>query len=960
MRAKRGVVCTATFALGLVAVSGFAQQNATLSGTIVDESRAVLPGATITVTEIESGRQTVAVTNEKGEYRILNLLPGKYGLRIELGGFGSVAVPSVDLLVGQNATMNFTMKVASVAETLTVIGDTPLVNTQSSQVSGNVDRRQMENLPLQGRNWMELALQVKGVTSNNVDQRPGVETDESFELNLDGQQVTQKDASSSFGQPRFSREAIAEFQIVTNLFDVTQGRSTGIQVQAISRSGTNTPSGSVYGYFRDDKLNAADPVAGRVLPYANQQVGGTFGGPIVKDRLHYFASYEYERQPNTLFVQPNLFPTQSFAFPVTVTQNSTLIHLDHALGNAKDRMSYRASFWNSLNPFDVPATQHPSQAGRRTRDAQNALASWSRVLGAHAVQEVRAGFNAFSWANKLAVASTEKFPTYVFSTVNTGANDNWPSEFIQHVYSARYDLTVTPGRHEWKLGGEFLGWNDTGEWFILSRGEYRFSRNPTDLERRIPASQWDNPAAWDLSGLDGFIQEYDLNFGDFTLDIPRPTVALWAGDNWRANDRLTINYGVRWDADFGATSPPGVTTQMTFTPLGGPLFKSDIRDLNDVAPRVGFVCRVSDNNGFILRGGTGLFYNVPFSNVAYSQQLFNGQRMVVSSFVNDGRAGFFADPTRGVTPADVLSGKVPLPPLAPRAIAHEYPNPYTWQSSVGFQRQIGPVTAVEADIAYWTEHNVARARDLNLFFDPATGYNLDPVPFGRPDPKFNQVQWMEGSGLADYMAASMGLKRRYRDRFQAGVTYTLMFFKHDNSTNFQISANNQFDLDAEWSRSADFQRNTLRGNVLYEMPWNVSLAAAYSYGSGNYYATSLSGRPFNKPGANRLNIGAPITVAPAAQELFDGPATIATGGVVPRNALHGLPLHKVDVRVSKVVRVGQRLRVTGIAEAFNLLNHQNFGAYDGVVNSVTFGQPRQNLGNAYTPRSAQLGFRVQF
>src|SRR5207237_2038110 len=165
----------------------------------------------------------------------------------------------------------------------------PLVYTSSPQVAGNVDRRQMESMPLQGRNWMELSKLVKGITANDVTNTPGVGADDMFQLNLDGQQITQKIAGSGFGQPRFSRESIAEFQIVTNMFDITQGRSTGIEVQAISRSGTNRTSGSVYGFFRDDKFNAADPVAGKVLPYQNQQIGGSLGGPIVKDKLHFFA-----------------------------------------------------------------------------------------------------------------------------------------------------------------------------------------------------------------------------------------------------------------------------------------------------------------------------------------------------------------------------------------------------------------------------------------------------------------------------------------------------------------------------------------------------------------------------------------------------------------------------------------------------------------------------------------------
>ena len=225
------------------------------------------------------------MTNEKGEYLLQNMPPGKYTLQAELSGFSTVMFKDVELLVGQNATIPFTLKLASVTETLTVIGETPLVDTTSSQVAGNVDRRQMEQLPLQGRNWMELSKLVKGVTANDVGNSIGTGAmDDLWQLNLDGQQITQKVAGSGFGQPKFSRESIAEFQIVTSMFDITQGRSAGMEIQAISKSGTNTLSGSTYGYFRNDKLNSPDLVALRVLPYSNQQIGATLGGPIVKDK----------------------------------------------------------------------------------------------------------------------------------------------------------------------------------------------------------------------------------------------------------------------------------------------------------------------------------------------------------------------------------------------------------------------------------------------------------------------------------------------------------------------------------------------------------------------------------------------------------------------------------------------------------------------------------------------------
>src|SRR5262249_46892771 len=160
-----------------------------------------------------------------------------------------------------------------------------------------------------------LSMLVKGITANDVSTNPGVSRDELFQLNMDGQQVTQKTAQSRYGQPKFSREAIAEFQIVSQLFDITQGRSTGIQVQAITKSGTNNFSGSAFGFFRDNKLNAADHIVHRALPYSDQQVGGTFGGPLIKDKLHFFGSYEYEREPSTAVSTPVFLPGEVFAFP---------------------------------------------------------------------------------------------------------------------------------------------------------------------------------------------------------------------------------------------------------------------------------------------------------------------------------------------------------------------------------------------------------------------------------------------------------------------------------------------------------------------------------------------------------------------------------------------------------------------------------------------------------------------
>jgi hypothetical protein len=959
-------------------------QDATLSGAVHDSTKGALPGATVTATMIDTGRTTTAISDERGEYRLRGLQPGRYKVQAELSGFSTVIIPDIELLVGQNRSLAFQMQVASLSETLTVTGESPLVDVTSSQVAGNVDRRQMEELPLQGRNWMELAMQVKGITANAVDTTPGVR-DRQFQLNLDGQEITQQVAGSGFGQPKFSREAIAEFQVVTNLFDITQGRSLGIQVQAISRSGTNNYDGSVYGYFRDDSWNAKDFIANRVLPYANQQLGGAIGGPLIKDKMHFFASFEREDEPNTILAAPAALPGQSFSFDTKLVQNSFLGRGDWQ-ATPNDHLTVRGSYWDWGNPFtQVAGTEHPSQAAARYRTAINVVGTWAKVLSNTTLQEVKLGYTHFDWQNLLAIPELADTPNYVFpGGTNIGQRRNYPQEFFQNTFSVRYDLTKNWGRHDSKIGGEFLRWHDTGQWQLLSRGEFIFTSTPADMNRRFPQDAWDDPSRWDVSGLDAIAQRFDQNFGDWTIDIPRPTWAVWFGDTWRVSDAFTVNYGVRWDADWGALDPPHITTQATFDPAGGApypdidlgpgdkLYPNNLRDIGSVAPRGGFTWNVGGNGNLVIRGGSGLYYSIPDSNTTFSAQSFNGERILVNSFPNDGQPGFINDPTRGRTPEDYLSGKYPVPAQGPRVIAHDYQMPSTWQSIFGFQKQIGSVIGVEGDFTHWKGYHFARQRDPNLFFNPATGYNRNPAQ-GRPDPKYGQIQWLESNGEADYAAISTGVNRRYANNWQASLNYTYMLFMNDNTNGFQSQGNNPFDPDAEWSRSTDFQRHTLRFNGIWRLPYDISVSGAYLFGSGNYYATTVALNPYGHTGTTRLNSGTtaltiPVSLPTSATnstvvnvlDRFDGPATIAPGEIAPRNALQGLPLHRIDLRLSKDINVSNGIRLTGIAEVFNVTNHANYGAYNGQINSTTFGQPRQSLLNAYQPRVMQLAFKVSF
>src|SRR5207253_10613255 len=218
-------------------------QEAAIIGTITDQTGGVLPGVVVRAVNEANGNTFEAVTDSTGKY-LITVRIGAYRVAAELAGFATAERRGVQVQVGQQVALNLQMAPAALQESVTVTGEPPLVDTTQSNLGSNIDARQVQDLPVNGRNFMDLTLLAAGSRQNFVAETPA----SSFQLNVDGQQVTQLIATS-FGQPRFSKDTIAEFEVITNRFDARQGRSTGIQVNAITKSGTNTAAGSFAGYF---------------------------------------------------------------------------------------------------------------------------------------------------------------------------------------------------------------------------------------------------------------------------------------------------------------------------------------------------------------------------------------------------------------------------------------------------------------------------------------------------------------------------------------------------------------------------------------------------------------------------------------------------------------------------------------------------------------------------------------
>jgi hypothetical protein len=929
------------FALGASAL--MAQQTA-IQGTITDQSGAVMPSAIIRLTPIRGGAALSTLSNQAGLFMFPSLAAAEYKIRVEAAGF-TPAERTAALLVGQSLTVDFELKPANAAITVNVVEDAGVVETTSSQVGGNVDPNKMKNVPLNGRNWMELSLLVPGVTVNAIGNTPlGTVSGGRFQINVDGQQVTQNSAGTGFGQPQYSREAMEQFQVITNRFDATLGRSSQIQVNAQTKSGTNALHGSAYGYFRTDKVNAADPIAQRVLPFSNQQFGGTVGGKIIADKLFFFGAFEGERQPGTIFNQPNGFPGQTFSFATKALTYSWLSRVDWVL-SSNHRMNIRYSAFQFENPFDLGSSAaHPSQAASRTRSSHSALVNWNWVISPSLVNEVKYGFNYFTWTNNPMVDSMElRFP----GGITIGGAYNFPQQFNQPVNQFRDDLYWLKGTHSLKIGAEYLANNHTGLFQQNVRGVATVT-SAVNYAQIFPS--WNDPSTWNLSAVSPFTSVFTQGFGDFTIDIPRNVLGFWVQDDWKLNKRLTLNLGLRYDNDIGVFYTPNLASGI-LQPRGG--------DNNNISPRVGFAYDLTGSRKTVIRGGAGLYFADIQANQVINQSIFNGERSIQAAVqAAPGRPIDLNNPFAGQTGEDFLTGRVAAPLQSIQIIGPDVVTPSSFQASIGGERSFGSDWTFSGDFVYWRVYREWQRHDMNLFFNPATGFNVNPNTGGRPDSRYAQILQFatpNASG-AIYYGFQMELQRRFAKRYQTGVSYTVAKLRDSANGPFSYP-NNQFDLASEWAQSLDDQRHTLNFNGSVELPWGFQTSLFYHLGSGAAFGTSSPQNPFAYTGGSRTFANNATVFVDRA---FVRPSIAAGFSVVDRNALRGLAINRVDWRLSKSVGIREGWRVTGIFEAFNLLNAQNYGSYVGNVGLATYGRPVQNTNLAYAARMLQFAARLDF
>src|SRR6266571_3408957 len=828
---------------------GYAQE-AVLSGTVTDSTGGVLPGVTVQAQQDATGNTFEAVTDARGSYR-MPVRIGTYKITTQLQGFNTATRLGVELLVGQTAVINLQMSPSGVAESLTVTGQSPLVDTTTSSLGGNIDPRQVTELPSNRRNWMSLALLAPGNRTNAQGALPVQDRGDvrEFQLNMDGLPVTANLGTGN--QARYSRDAIAEFQFISNRFDATQGRSSGVQVNAVTKSGTNMLSGAMVGNFRNSDWNAQDPVLHRVLPYSNQQISGTVGGPIVQNKTHFFGNYEYERQPLTS-IWNTVYPKFNIELNGIRDVKLAGVRVDHQL-SANAHLMGKLGHSSLLEPFGNGATTHPSATNSNREHSTDALGQLSQVISNRALNEVRVGYASYgidqqsltSWSKHWQAANgiTTDGPRITFRGFSFPRNNNLPRYRNQNVYNFHDDFTVSydaRGRHDVKTGGEYLYFQDDTRNCNQCGGTITANLGP------VPANIQDlfpdafNADTWNLAAISSITSNYQVGVSDssaFLTPIRMHKYGAWVQDDWKIGTRLTLNLGARYDLLWNAFAQ-----NVTFEPFEKP---GRPQDANNVQPRAGFAYQLDDKT--VIRGGSGLYYNdVLNTNVLWPMSPLT---IAVIAVNNDGRADFAANPFNGPLPtyaqalqrfcnANNVTGclrrdlqeQAPIPDYA--HVTH------SWQTSIGVARQLGNDMAFEADYVNTRSRDEKSIQDnVNITFNPATGI---PYPFSdiahRAFPEYGLIGMIPHTGLSDYHGLQTHFTKRLSHHWQSSLTYTLSgLWDRDPpplSGFTEVTFPVAMDLGGERSLGEFDQRHRLVFNGIWQVAHGFQVSGIYFYGSG--------------------------------------------------------------------------------------------------------------------------------
>src|SRR5215510_14248298 len=654
MQSKRWL--QATFLICLLLVScgtlfGQATATSSLQGTVVDKSQAVLGGAEVSLTSKATGETRTAKTNGAGEYKFDLIPAGFYSLKASATGFSTAEAKDVEILIGRTATQNFTLNPGTVSETIEVTTTAPLVDQAKTDVSTNITPEQIQDLPLIGRDIADLAYLSPGVkAADSYDPTKNrysilsVNGQGGRNVNVTVNGIDNKDNTVGGPVMQLPAEAVQEFQISTQRFSAVNGRSEGAAINVITKSGANEYHGSLFGFFRDQALNAAqklpDPANNTFVsttpPYSRQWFGGSVGGPIKKDKLFAFFAYERQREHTSIAETPtaltqlnlvtSLGAQPAAVVPTPFFENRLSGRMDWTINNKHSAyLAVATQANNSLND-QSNGTFDLTEGNFTINHMQIANITVNSAFSSTLVNQFTAGWQ--YWNNL--IDSTGRTPLITFPSAQFGTNTNVPQNSIQRKWQFKDDISKTIGKHTLKAGFDYIWTPFMGGFFEFNPTlEMDFSDNPSCILGVAPDATTAGCGAGTYPNgfaTPGAVNAMSIAVGDPTFIIKdAKQLGLYFQDDWKMNRRVTVNLGLRWDRDFDFIGGSDVTNSRTFqelqkaaafSPLAASLVRKPANDsTKDFSPRVGFAWDVTGNGNHVVRAGFGMYYGNTFQNI---------------------------------------------------------------------------------------------------------------------------------------------------------------------------------------------------------------------------------------------------------------------------------------------------------------------------------------------------------
>ncbi len=922
--------CVALSLLVLCAVSAHAQEavnTSTVSGRIVDPQGSVVPGATVAAREIDTNVTRETTTGTDGRFRFAFLKVGRYELTVHLDGFAD-ATRRLTLTVGSAFDLLIPLSVSAVESRVDVSADATVIEASRSQIASTVSMPEIRTTPLNGRNFLDLALLAPGVSPANVATTqlfaetsavPGGGLSVGSQRNLSNNFIVDglsanDDAAALSGIP-YSVDAIDQFQVVTSGGQAELGRALGGYFSIVTRSGSNQRHGDLYGYFRDDAMNAKNALADAKLPMDQQQGGVSVGGPLRRDRTFFFTNLEGRNLDQTGLVtipQPTInlinarltsvgypgSPLTTGLYPDPVTTANYLGKIDGNRGSSEQfslrYTLYKVKATNSARAGGLTASS--ASAGLDNLDQAIAFSNtWT--VSAHTVNETRAQI---AHGNLEAPPSDGVGPAVSIAGVATfGTLSASPTARVNTLYQIVDNLTHQAGAHALRGGVDFL-YNDDAITFPRSiRGAYSFA-SLTDF----------------LAGVYNNSNGFTQTFGTTEVAQTNPNVGVYAQDEWHVHPRLTLNGGIRYDLQF-------LDTVRT--------------DTNNLSPRFGFAWTPLASGTVVVRGGAGLFFDrVPLRALA-NALLSAGN---TSDVANLRQNSISVGPAQAGAPAfpAILAAPIPsvtLPNLTTMNPAMQ--NAYSRQASVEVERQIGTRTSVSMGYEHVGGKNLIVSINQNVPSCAASGTNNGC----RPNPEYGNNSQYSPSARSEYNGVHVSFVQRPTKWGQYRVSYTLSKAMSNVGEFFFSAPIDPFNIDKDWGRADDDQRHRLVANGSVEL-YGIQLSGIFQ---------AYSALPFN------ITSGVTTLQGTAGRPIVDGE-------FIPRNAGIGPDFFSLGLRVSRQFAIGGRTRLEGVIEVFNVTNHTNVVTVQGNFGSGAYpASPTPNFGIPTAvgdPRSAQLGVRVRF